>query len=163
MTTGLVHPDGTFRLAGQTMRVSWGRAGWNAHKQEGDGATPLATLPLRAVLYRADRLARPRAAVPVEPIAPQDGWCEDPGDACYNQAVTLPYSGRAEALWRSDPTYDVVCPLGWNDQPVVRGFGSAIFLHVATSDYAPTEGCLALARGDLLRVLAIGLSEVRFA
>jgi L,D-peptidoglycan transpeptidase YkuD (ErfK/YbiS/YcfS/YnhG family) len=44
--------------------------------------------------------------------------------------------------------------LGWNDRPVQRGLGSAIFLHIARPDYAPTEGCLALARGDLELVLA---------
>jgi L,D-peptidoglycan transpeptidase YkuD (ErfK/YbiS/YcfS/YnhG family) len=45
-------------------------------------------------------------------------------------------------------------PLGYNDDPVVPGAGSAIFLHVARPDYAPTEGCVALAQADLLRVLA---------
>jgi len=54
----------------------------------------------------------------------------------------------------------VVGVLGWNDAPVVRGRGSAIFLHVARADYAPTEGCIALALGDLQRALGAGLSEV---
>jgi len=43
--------------------------------------------------------------------------------------------------------------LGYNDAPVIGGRGSAIFLHVARPDFAPTEGCVALGRGDLLRVL----------
>ena len=50
--------------------------------------------------------------------------------------------------------------LGWNDAPVRRERGSAIFLHVARPDYAPTEGCVALALGDLQRVLAAGLTEL---
>jgi L,D-peptidoglycan transpeptidase YkuD (ErfK/YbiS/YcfS/YnhG family) len=50
--------------------------------------------------------------------------------------------------------------LGWNDAPVVRGRGSAIFLHVARPDYAPTEGCVALSLRDLLAVLAAGLARV---
>jgi L,D-peptidoglycan transpeptidase YkuD (ErfK/YbiS/YcfS/YnhG family) len=37
---------------------------------------------------------------------------------------------------------------------VVSGLGSAIFLHIAGPDYAPTEGCVALAIDDLIRVLA---------
>jgi len=36
----------------------------------------------------------------------------------------------------------------------VAGCGSAIFLHVAQDDYRPTEGCIALAKDDLLAVLA---------
>ena len=50
--------------------------------------------------------------------------------------------------------------LGWNDAPPRRGRGSAIFLHVARDDYAPTEGCIALALTDLLAALQAGLSEV---
>src|SRR5438477_483975 len=50
--------------------------------------------------------------------------------------------------------------LGWNDAPVQQGRGSAIFLHVARPDYAPTEGCVALALGDLQRVLAAGLTDL---
>jgi len=50
--------------------------------------------------------------------------------------------------------------LGWNDAPVQRARGSAIFLHVARSDYAPTEGCIALAMGDLRQVLAAGLDNI---
>jgi len=61
-------------------------------------------------------------------------------------------------LWRQDSLYDVVGVLGWNDMPPERGRGSAIFLHVARADYAPTDGCIALALGDLRHVLGAGLS-----
>jgi L,D-peptidoglycan transpeptidase YkuD (ErfK/YbiS/YcfS/YnhG family) len=56
--------------------------------------------------------------------------------------------------------YDVIAVLGWNDAPVERGRGSAIFLHVARPDWAATEGCVALALPDLLEVLEAGLSTV---
>ncbi len=70
--------------------------------------------------------------------------------------IRLPHDGHYEELWRQDALYDVVGVLGWNDAPVQRGRGSAIFLHVARADYAPTEGCIALALDDLRRVLARG-------
>jgi L,D-peptidoglycan transpeptidase YkuD (ErfK/YbiS/YcfS/YnhG family) len=41
---------------------------------------------------------------------------------------------------------------------MVRGRGSAIFLHVARADFSPTEGCVALALPDLLEILAAGLT-----
>jgi L,D-peptidoglycan transpeptidase YkuD (ErfK/YbiS/YcfS/YnhG family) len=132
-----------------------------AHKQEGDGATPRGVLPLLRVLYRADRLAPPRCAVPLEPIGPDEGWCDDPADAAYNRPVKLPYPARHEELWRGDALYDVVGVLGWNVAPVVRGAGSAIFLHVASGDYAPTAGCIALALPDLQACLAAGLTSIR--
>ena len=45
--------------------------------------------------------------------------------------------------------------LGHNDDPVVAGAGSAIFLHLARDGYAPTEGCVALNRNDLEALLAV--------
>ena len=82
-----------------------------------------------------------------------DGWCDDPGDAAYNRAVTLPYRASAESMWRADGLYDLVVITGHNDDPVVPGRGSAIFIHLASPDYGPTEGCVALSRPDLLAIL----------
>jgi L,D-peptidoglycan transpeptidase YkuD (ErfK/YbiS/YcfS/YnhG family) len=157
----LLLPDGFLAADGFRARAALGRRGMTAHKQEGDGATPRGVLPLLRVLYRADRLAPPRCAVPLEPIGPDDGWCDDPADAAYNRPVKLPYPARHEELWRGDALYDVVGVLGWNVAPVVRGAGSAIFLHVASGDYAPTAGCIALALPDLQACLAAGLTSIR--
>jgi len=153
--------DGVLTLADLRQRAALGRGGVRTHKQEGDGATPAGLLPLRRVLYRADRVARPRTAVPAMPLAPHDGWCDDPSHADYNRPVRLPHDGRHEALWRADAVYDVIGVLGWNDAPVVRGMGSAIFLHVARLDFAPTEGCIALALPDLRLLLNAGLTAVQ--
>ncbi len=57
-------------------------------------------------------------------------------------------------MWREDRLYDVVVVLGYNDRPRSRGRGSAIFLHLARPDFAPTQGCIALMRRDLLHLLA---------
>lgn len=161
MSEAIVHPDGRMIFAGGIHRAALGRGGVREHKQEGDGATPQGWLPLRRVLFRADRVAPPRCRVPREPLSPQDGWCDAPDDPAYNRQVTLPYPARHEALWRQDGLYDVIGVLGWNDAPVRRGAGSAIFLHVCRPDFAPTEGCVALPLADLLAVLAAGLSGVR--
>lgn len=156
----IVTADGHLTIGAETFRAALGRGGVRAAKQEGDGATPLAPLPLRQVLYRPDRGTRPICAVPVEQLSPRDGWCDDPTHPAYNQRVRLPIHARAEALWRADPVYDIIGLLGWNDAPVRPGRGSAIFLHIARPDFAPTDGCIALAPGDLRRVLALGLTEI---
>jgi L,D-peptidoglycan transpeptidase YkuD (ErfK/YbiS/YcfS/YnhG family) len=156
----VVRSDARLILGGMVMRAALGRGGVRTDKQEGDGATPTGLLPLRRVLYRADRVAPPACAVPLEPIAPNDAWCDDPDDAAYNRRVRLPYAARHETLWRDDSLYDIVGVLGWNDAPVRRGRGSAIFLHVARADYAPTDGCIALSLPDLRRALAAELSEI---
>ncbi len=159
-STALVRPDGLLRLQGETWRCALGHGGIRRDKREGDGATPVGLLPLRRVLYRADRVAPPRCRVAVEPIAPQDGWCDDPSHADYNRPVTLPHPARHEVLWRADSLYDIIGILGWNDAPVQRGRGSAIFLHLARPDLAPTEGCIALPEPALRAVLAAGLAAI---
>jgi L,D-peptidoglycan transpeptidase YkuD (ErfK/YbiS/YcfS/YnhG family) len=156
----IVHPEGRLVLGGLVFRAALGRGGVTGDKREGDGATPAGLLPLRRAFYRADRVPRPDCAVPVEPIAPTDGWCDDPSQPDYNRLVRLPHEGSAEELWRQDGLYDLIGVLGWNDAPVQRDRGAAIFLHVARPDYAPTAGCIALALGDLRHILAAGLTDL---
>ncbi len=130
-----------------------GRSGVRADKAEGDGATPAGCWPIRRVLYRADRLARPATAFPCDPVQRDDGWCDAPGDPHYNELVRLPYAGRHERLWRDDEIYDCIVVLGYNNRPVRDGAGSAIFLHIARPDFTPTEGCVALRTDNLLAFL----------
>lgn len=146
-------------VAGERLAAVLGPRGLVAQKQEGDGGTPIGVMPIRRVLHRADRVL-PVCAVPREPIAPKDGWCDAPDDGNYNRMVWLPYGASAERLWRDDGLYDVVGVLGWNDAPVVAGAGSAIFLHAAPADGGPTSGCIGVAAGDLSRLLAAGLAEI---
>jgi len=156
----IVSLDGLLTIQSETFRAALGRGGVRADKHEGDGATPAGVLPLRNVLYRADRLVAPHCGVPVQALGRDDGWCDDPAHPGYNRPIRLPAGASAEALWREDAVYDIIGVLGWNDDPVQPGRGSAIFLHVAQPDYAPTEGCVALAPDDLRRVLAMGLTEI---
>ncbi len=140
---------------GGPVRCALGQSGLIRHKREGDGATPIGCWPLRRVLYRPDRLAAaPKTLLPVAPLTPQDGWCDDPTHPDYNHPVTLPHPASCEHLWRDDPIYDVITVLGHNDSPPQPGLGSAIFLHVARPEYSPTKGCVALSLPDLLTLLA---------
>ena len=132
-----------------------GRGGRAPKSGEGDGVTPAGRWAVRQVFYRPDREARPQAALPVFPLAPDLGWCDAAGDANYNRLVRLPYGASHERLWRSDHLYDLIAVLGFNDWPRAGGRGSAIFLHLAHPDYGPTEGCVAVSRKHMLRLLAV--------
>lgn len=123
-------------------------------KREGDGASPMGIWPIRRVLYRADRGPPPATELPFFAIRPDDGWCDAPGDVAYNRPVSLPYPASAETLFRDDHVYDLIVVLGYNDDPVRDGMGSAIFLHLERPERTPTEGCVALSRTDLERFLA---------
>lgn len=150
----LVHGDGWLVADGLRLDCRLGRSGLTADKREGDGATPIGVWPLRRVFFRPDRVAPPATALPVSPIAPDDGWCDDPAHPDYNRAVRLPHPASCEKMWRDDPLYDVVVVLGHNDDPPVPGLGSAIFLHVADAGGKPTQGCVALDLPHLLAVLS---------
>lgn len=150
------YADGRFAGPGLQARCALGAGGViAAHaKREGDGASPIGVWPLRRVLYRADRLPAPHTAVPRHAIQPDDGWCDAPADPAYNRPVRLPYPASAEAMWRDDHVYDIVVVLGHNDDPVVSGYGSAIFWHLAWPDYRATAGCIAVSREVMVEALA---------
>jgi L,D-peptidoglycan transpeptidase YkuD (ErfK/YbiS/YcfS/YnhG family) len=161
---GEVAPAGYENLEYRGGRLRWskgsaaaavGRSGVKTDKREGDGATPAGTYPLLFVLYRPDRISPPASHLPVSALAPDDSWVDDPTDANYNRLVTLPYPVSAERLWREDELYDALVVIGYNTDPVIPGAGSAIFLHVATPDLAPTAGCVALAKDVLLGLLPL--------
>jgi L,D-peptidoglycan transpeptidase YkuD (ErfK/YbiS/YcfS/YnhG family) len=134
-------------------RAAAGTAGVRADKREGDGATPAGTFPLRFAMYRRDRLTPPATFLPTTPLLQTHAWVDDPQDPRYNRLVELPYPSHAERLWRSDAGYDLIVVVGYNVDPTTPGAGSAIFLHIAGPDFLPTEGCIAVDREVLLRLL----------
>jgi len=151
-------------LAYRAGRLSWpdgdapaacGRGGVRADKREGDGVTPAGRFALLPGFYRADRIAPPPGHLAMTALRPNDGWVDDPLDPGYNRLVSLPYPAHHEAMWRDDGLYDLVVPIGYNSDPPLPGRGSAIFLHVAQADFAATEGCVAIARDVLVRVLGL--------
>jgi L,D-peptidoglycan transpeptidase YkuD (ErfK/YbiS/YcfS/YnhG family) len=151
----LEYRDGRLHWSRGSAAAAVGRAGVKADKHEGDGVTPAGTYPLLSIRYRPDRIAAPLSQLPVKPLAPTDGWVDDPDDANYNRPVSLPYPASAERMWRQDDLYDALVVIGYNIEPVVPGAGSAIFLHIATPDFAPTAGCVAVNREILLGLLPL--------
>jgi L,D-peptidoglycan transpeptidase YkuD (ErfK/YbiS/YcfS/YnhG family) len=151
----LEYREGRLQWSRGSAVAAVGRSGVKADKREGDGATPAGTYPLVSVFYREDRVARPDSTLPVTPLAPNDGWVDAPGDPNYNRLVTLPYPASHEEMWRDDGLYDALVVIGYNLDPVVPGAGSAIFLHVAAPDFAPTAGCVAVENSVLLGLLPL--------
>ena len=150
---------------GKDYRCAVGRNGVarEGEKREGDGKTPSGTFALRGLYFRPDKVHRDALPDSLKPVAltTEDGWCDEPGDPQYNRFVRLPFAASHESLWRAnDDLYDIIIPIGYNDDPVIPGMGSAIFVHVARGNYAPTAGCVTLSRRDLveiLRTLRIGV------
>jgi len=157
---GDASPRAVLHHQGASIPVTIGASGIRLHKMEGDHGTPVGPLRLRKVFYRADRVARPDTHLPVEPLAPSDGWCDDIAHPDYNRQVALPHPARHENLWRDDAVYDLCVVLGHNDNPPVPGLGSAIFMHLPPAGGRPTEGCIALPEAELRALLRAGLTEI---
>ena len=138
----------------RTLRCALGEGGVRERKREGDGATPAGSYRFLRVLYRQDRIDKPQTLLPVTPIAPTDGWCDDPGHSDYNCPVNLPHDASCESLWRTDNLYDMIVVTDHNANPVIPGNGSAVFVLVAAQDYSATRGCIAFSLADLLDILA---------
>lgn len=158
MSSIRVTSDSTLEFNGKTYRCAVGKKGFAQAKREGDNCTPIGSFPLRECWYRADKIPAPETKLPLRIIQKDDGWCDASEHLDYNKHVKLPFAASHENLWREDDVYDVVVPLGYNDNPTVSGKGSAIFMHVAKLSeegpgYEGTEGCVALSKDDLLEIL----------
>ena len=126
-----------------------GPAGIVRLKREGDGGTPAGRFRLLWGYYRPDRL-RPRAAgVPLKPMRPDQGWCEDPASPRYNRPVRLPAADCTDRMWRDDRLYDLTFVLDQNFTRRAKGRGSAIFFHLARPGLSPTAGCVAIRPADM--------------
>jgi L,D-peptidoglycan transpeptidase YkuD (ErfK/YbiS/YcfS/YnhG family) len=144
--------SGTLIIGTTCFPCRLGKSGRRYRKREGDGASPIGTWRLEQLFYRSDRVMRPQTLIKTRPLKGFDGWCDAPNHFFYNRHVQLPFSGGHENMWRTDYAYDLVVSTDHNQRPRVRGFGSAIFLHL-TDGSRGTEGCIALSKRDLRLVL----------
>jgi L,D-peptidoglycan transpeptidase YkuD (ErfK/YbiS/YcfS/YnhG family) len=143
-----------FLIAGASVfDCAIGRGGIIVRKREGDGGTPRAILPLRRLFLRPDKGPRLPSALPARWLTRQDAWCDDIRDRRYNRLIQRPPGPAEERLWREDHLYDLIVELGWNDAPIRRGHGSAIFWHLPRPGLTATAGCMATPRAVFLKVL----------
>jgi L,D-peptidoglycan transpeptidase YkuD (ErfK/YbiS/YcfS/YnhG family) len=139
--------------SGLAIPVALGRGGIRANKREGDGGTPRGTFRPRQLWWRADRHTRPQTHLHVRPIRPEDAWCEDPADRHYNRPLRSTSGNGGDRLTRADHLYDFIVEIDHNTRPRIAGRGSAVFLHLARENYAPTAGCISMTKAAMLHLL----------
>ena len=148
----LVVKNGFLINQDQKYKCSIGYNGLSKNKTEGDGCTPVGTFKLNKIMYRPDKINDFKSNLETEIIEKRDGWCDDINSELYNQKIIFPYELSAENLYRDDDLYDLICIIDYNLNPIIKGKGSAIFLHVASSDYSPTHGCVAIKKDELIEI-----------
>ena len=81
------------------------------------------------------------------------GWCDDPKSKNYNKLIKLPSNYSYERLYKKENVYDLILVLNFNMGPIVKKRGSAIFIHIAKKNYKKTEGCVAINKIQLLKII----------
>tara|TARA_Y200000002_G_scaffold247381_1_gene204747 strand:- start:399 stop:887 length:489 start_codon:yes stop_codon:yes gene_type:complete len=130
-----------------------GKRGIGFKRKEGDLITPKGEYKIKYILYRKDRVKKIQSKIKRIIIKKNMGWCDDTRSKDYNKLVKLPSTYNYETLYKKENTYDIVVVLNYNMNPVIKNKGSAIFIHVARKNYKKTEGCIALKKIDLLKIL----------
>jgi L,D-peptidoglycan transpeptidase YkuD (ErfK/YbiS/YcfS/YnhG family)/uncharacterized protein YijF (DUF1287 family) len=180
-STGLQHPGaalrryertgaGAFSQVGSATLVNIGRAGlgWgrgiatasrqgDPQKREGDGRSPAGVFDL-GTAFGYGKVPPARMRWPYRALQTDDVWIDDPDSPLYNTLQKQPAAGRrpwksAEILRSTGQHYSLGIVVRHNDAPVVRGAGSAIFVHVAGSGSEPTDGCTSMDRASLVEIL----------
>jgi L,D-peptidoglycan transpeptidase YkuD (ErfK/YbiS/YcfS/YnhG family) len=146
---------GCWREVAGPWQARVGRNGLSAHHREGDGTTPIGTFGFGPVAYGI--APAPGGRLAYHRLVCGDWWDEDPASPTYNTfrhvlcGATPPFGGGSEALWTETRAYQRFAVIDYNDDPVVPGRGSAIFLHDDIG--GPTNGCVSLPAGELDLVL----------
>ena len=133
-------------------KCSIGKRGIGIKKKEGDLVTPKGKYKIKFILYRKDRV-KIQTKIKKIIITRKMGWCDDPNSKKYNKLLKLPSTYKHEKLYKKENIYDIIIVLNYNMNPTVKNRGSAIFIHVAKKNYRKTEGCVALKKIHLLKVL----------
>ena len=136
-------------------KCSIGKKGLSKNKIEGDLKTPVGVFSLGNLYYRSDRVDKPITTLKCIKIDKNMGWCDDPlNKEKYNKLIKVNKKIKHEKLYRRDHKYDLLIPIKYNFTNIIPGKGSCIFIHL-TKKYAPTAGCIALKKKDLLIILKL--------
>ena len=148
----IINKSGYLKYKNFKLRCSLGKAGIKNKKQEGDNITPKGTYRAIKIFYRPDKINLIKTHLRKIKIKKNMGWCDDPSSNLYNKQIKLPSIYRHEKLYRKDNLYNIIIVLNYNMNPIVKGKGSGIFIHI-TKNYKPTRGCIALKEIDLIKIL----------
>ena len=150
----IINKSGLIKYKNFKFRCALGKAGIGKKKREGDNVTPTGTFKIVKIYYRSDRVKKISSKLRLIEITKNMGWCDDPNSKNYNQLINLPNRDGHEKLFKKNNIYDIIVVLNYNMKPVIKNKGSAIFIHIAKNNYQPTQGCIALKKNDLLKLLS---------
>ena len=144
--------DRVWRLVFPTFTGSIGEMGFAPvdDKREGDGKSPSGIFPL-GFAFGYDPSAETK--MPYRQATDNDFWVDDVNSKDYNQWVKgEPQAASWEKMKRDDDQYKYGVVIEYNMRPIVKGKGSAIFLHVWNGGES-TLGCVSMSEEMILEIL----------
>ena len=130
-----------------------GKNGIGSKKREGDLITPRGKFKLKKVFYKKKELNKIKTRIPKTEIKKNFAWCTDSNNKSYNSLISKPIGCEYEDMFRKDSLYDIVIVLDFNYTSPIKYKGSAIFLHCSENKTKFTEGCIAMAKKDLMELI----------
>jgi L,D-peptidoglycan transpeptidase YkuD (ErfK/YbiS/YcfS/YnhG family) len=134
-------------------KCALGKRGIGFKRKEGDLITPKGAFKIKYILYRKDRVKKIQSKLKKITIKKDMGWCDDPKSNNYNKLIKLPSKFSYEKLYKKENVYDIILVLNFNMNPVLKNKGSAIFIHIARKNFKKTEGCIAIKKIYLLKII----------
>jgi L,D-peptidoglycan transpeptidase YkuD (ErfK/YbiS/YcfS/YnhG family) len=144
------------------MQAGIGRNGFAASgaKREGDQMSPTGFFRL-GQLFCNERKVDTR--MPFIQSTIEDKWIDDPESADYNQYVRGETQAKSyEKLLLNGNDYRYCMVIEYNTHPVVKGNGSAIFLHLSEGrEINSSSGCIVLLQSDMEQLIRWMSPELR--
>ena len=144
----------SWKMAFEPFNAVIGRNGFATlgEKREGDGKTPSGIYPLK-LTFGYDEYVKTK--MPYSQALSDDIWVDDVNADDYNRWAkkSETHSSSYELMKRGDNLYKYGIVIEYNTNPVIKGNGSAIFLHIWKCEGIPTAGCVAVSEENILKIL----------
>ncbi|PKN70621.1 MAG: hypothetical protein CVU54_04475 [Deltaproteobacteria bacterium HGW-Deltaproteobacteria-12] len=123
-----------------------------AEKREGDGKSPSGIYSLKMTFGYQESIP---SKMPYRQALADDLWVDDVNAVDYNRWVKKGFTQALsyEVMKREDNLYKYGIVIEYNTEPVIKGYGSAIFFHIWRGENIPTAGCVAVAEDDIIQIL----------
>ena len=146
--------NGKWQAIAPPMQAGIGRKGFAAPgaKREGDNHSPTGLFRL-GQLFCYDKNVDTQ--IPFIQTTPEDKWIDDPNSTDYNRYIRGTTQAKSfEKLLLNGNDYRYCMVIEYNTHPVVKGNGSAIFLHLSEFDTInSSSGCVVLLQKDMEKLL----------
>lgn len=145
---------GEWRRVFVEMKGIVGKNGLTINKKEGDGKSPIGMYAFGTAFGSQTKPSKLK--LPYKKSTKYDYWIDDVKSKDYNKWVT--FKGNPKQKWKSfermnNELYKYGVVINYNTNPILKGKGSAIFLHIWRNENGVTAGCVATSEKNLLTIL----------